>query len=107
QHVGIWLLAVSFCFLCSAAAFAQNTSFEVSGTVSSSDTGETLPGVNILIKGTTTGAVTNMDGVFTIAVPSSNTVLVISSIGYVAQEITVGNRTNINIVMEPDVTSLS
>jgi TonB-linked SusC/RagA family outer membrane protein len=109
QHVGKWSFALyfTFSFLCGAAAFGQNTSFEVSGTVSSSDTGETLPGANVLIKGTTTGAVSNMDGRFTIVVPSSTAVLVISSIGYVAQEITVGNRTTINVVMEPDITSLS
>ena len=109
QHIGKWSFALyfTFSFLCGAATFGQNTSFEVSGTVSSSDTGETLPGANVLIKGTTTGSVSNMDGRFTIVVPSSSAVLVISSIGYVAQEITVGNRTNIDVVMEPDITSLS
>jgi len=107
RQLGIWILALSFSFLYSAAAFGQNTTFEVSGTVSSSDSGETLPGVNILIKGTTTGSVTDMDGRFTIVVPSANTVLVISSIGYTPQEITVGNRSSIDIVMDPDITSLS
>src|SRR5690606_10077419 len=88
-------------------AYGQATSFEVTGTVSSSDNGETLPGANVLLKGTTTGVVSNMDGVFNIVVPSANAVLVISSIGYIPQEITVGNRTTINVVMEPDITSLT
>lgn len=83
------------------------TPFEVSGTVQSSDNAETLPGVNVLIKGSTTGAVTEMNGRFNILVPSEETVLMISSIGYTPQEIRVGNRTTIDITLEPDITSLS
>src|SRR5690606_11817407 len=98
--LGKWPLA--FCFICVAllvgtVAYGQATSFEVTGTVSSSDNGETLPGANVLLKGTTTGAVSNMDGVFNIVVPSANAVLVISSIGYIPQEFTVGNRTTLNV----------
>ena len=81
--------------------------FEVTGTVTSLDNSETLPGVNILIKGTTTGAVTDLNGDYSITVPSTEAVLQISSIGYTSQEIQVGNRTVIDIVLEPDVTSLS
>jgi TonB-linked SusC/RagA family outer membrane protein len=110
QSLGKWSFALyliySFPSL-APQAFGQTNPFEVSGTISSSDNKETLPGANILLKGTTTGAVSNMDGEFSIVVPSPNSVLVISSIGYVPQEITVGNRSTINVLMEPDITSLS
>lgn len=79
----------------------------MTGTVTSSDNSETLPGVNILIKGTTTGAVTDLNGNYSITVPSSDAVLQVSSIGYTSQEVQVGSRTVINIVLEPDITSLS
>lgn len=104
------LLALIFILFLSfgrSSAFAQDASFEVSGTISSAVNSETLPGANIRIKGTTTGAVSDMNGNFTISVPSSNAVLQVSSIGYVSQEITVGNRTTLNISLAPDITSLS
>lgn len=110
QRFGKWPLALYFMcafLLGGTVTYGQATSFEVTGTISSSDNAETLPGANILLKGTTTGAVSNMDGIFSIVVPSPNSVLVISSIGYVPQEITVGNRTTINVTLEPDITSLS
>ena len=64
--------------------------------------GEPLPGVNITIKGTTTGVMTSVDGSFSISVPNDNAVLVFSYVGFVKQEITVGNQRNINIQMKED-----
>ena len=69
----------------------------VSGVVTD-DRGETLPGVNILVKGTTRGAVTNFDGEYTLSASSSE-VLVVSYIGFETQEITVGNQTRIDVVL--------
>jgi hypothetical protein len=60
--------------------------------------GETLPGVNIIIKGTTKGTVTNYDGEFTIQA-SPNDVIEASYIGFDSQEITVGNQTEIKITL--------
>lgn len=107
--MGRWFFAIQLIcsFLYSAASLGQNASFEIRGTVKSADDGETLPGANILIKGSTSGAVTGMDGSFSLVVPSQDAILVISSIGYVSQELTVGNRTNIDVTLEPDITSLS
>src|SRR5690554_1415822 len=93
-------LVMTFVWSQSFLLHAQTQPFEVTGTVTSSDNSETLPGVNILIKGTTTGAVTDLNGNFSITVPSPNAVLQISSIGYAPQEIQVGNRTVINMVLE-------
>ncbi|AGA77900.1 SusC/RagA family TonB-linked outer membrane protein [Echinicola vietnamensis] len=78
----------------------------ITGTVTAAATGETLPGVNILIKGTGSGTVTDLDGNFTLEVPSDETVLVVSSIGYVKQEITVGSRTTLDIAMSEDLQQL-
>src|SRR5690554_5482659 len=106
-YIVSFLLYVFGMVLVAHSSLGQTSPIEVTGTVTSSDDSGTLPGVNILIKGSTTGAVTDIDGNFRISVPSPNTVLSISSIGYISQEITVGNRTVINMVLEPDITSLS
>jgi hypothetical protein len=65
-----------------------------------------LPGVNIVIKGTTAGAITNVEGVYRINVPNTSAVLVFSYVGYSTQEIAVGNQTTINVSLVPDLTSL-
>src|SRR5688500_13100466 len=71
-------------------------SIVVTGTRTATD-GESLPGVNILIKGTSTGTVTDVEGKFSIAVPSRESVLIISSIGYETEELTVGDKTAFDI----------
>ncbi|TVP48178.1 MAG: TonB-dependent receptor [Mongoliibacter sp.] len=88
-------------------AQAENQSLEVSGTVLASDTGESLPGVNILVKGSTTGTATDLDGNFTLRVPSPDAVLIFSFIGYTQVERRVGNTNTFNITLEPDQDSLS
>ena len=61
-----------------------------------------LPGVNVKIRGTSTGTTTDVNGMYTITVPSSSAVLQFSYIGFTAQEITVGNQRAINVTMEED-----
>jgi len=61
-----------------------------------------MPGVNVVVKGTTFGQVTNANGQYTIAVPNSNAVLVFSFVGYTTQEFTVGNQTTINVSLAED-----
>lgn len=77
----------------------------VSGTVSD-EAGLPLPGVNVLVKGTTNGTSSDSNGKYTLAAPDKNSVLVFTFIGYVPQEITVGEQTQINVSMQSDVTSL-
>lgn len=60
---------------------------------------ETLPGVNIVIKGTTTGVSSDLNGKYSIHVPNSSTVLVFSYVGHTTQEVTVGNNTVIDIIL--------
>ncbi len=70
------------------------------------DTGEGLPGVNVTVKGTTTGVMTNIDGNYSIDVPNSSSILVYSFIGYTPQEVTVGNQRVINVTLVEDVQML-
>ena len=77
----------------------------VSGKVTD-ENGAGFPGVNVLVKGTTTGTSTDADGKFSLSVPDENAVLIFSSIGYLSQEINVGSRTSINVSMQADVKSL-
>lgn len=70
----------------------------ISGTVSS-ENGETLPGVNVLLKGTNIGSVTDMDGKYSITAPNGNGTLIFSFIGFTSQEIPIGGRSIINVTM--------
>lgn len=70
------------------------------------ETGMGLPGVTILIKGTTEGTVTSFEGLYNLTVPSRESVLVFTSIGMASQEITVGEQTVINITMTEDMKEL-
>jgi TonB-linked SusC/RagA family outer membrane protein len=68
--------------------------------------GEPLVGVNVLIKGTTTGVVSDPNGRYQITVPNENTVLVFSYVGFTSQEVTVGNQRTINIVLQESIDEL-
>ncbi len=78
---------------------------KISGKVTD-EKGEPLPGVNILLKGTQRGMVTDADGRFSIEVPDENSVLVFSFVGYVSEEAVVGNRTNLEVSLRVDEKSL-
>ena len=79
----------------------------VSGRVTSAEDGSPLPGVNVVLKGTQTGTVTDFDGNYRLAVPSGEGVLIFSFIGLASQEVPIQNRTVIDVQMQPDVTQLS
>ncbi len=89
---------------CLQPVLAQST--QVTGTVTSSEDGLGLPGVSIVIKGTTVGAVTNLDGEYILAVPENATTLLFSFVGMVPQEIPIEGRTLIDIVLDPDVVGI-
>jgi hypothetical protein len=65
-----------------------------------------LPGVNVIVKGTSTGTVTDVEGSYSVDVPGTESVLVFSSVGYKQQEILVGNKTVTNVSLVPDLTEL-
>ncbi|MCB4807885.1 TonB-dependent receptor [Tamlana sp. 62-3] len=78
----------------------------ITGTVTGADDQMGIPGVNVLVKGTSNGAVTDFDGNYSITVSSNNDVLVFSYIGYVTKEVTVGNQSTVNVTLESDVSAL-
>ncbi len=90
-------------FLAPGVVLAQT---EVSGKVTSADDGSSLPGVNVVVKGTAQGTVTDIDGNYRINVPDGNATLVFSFIGLSTQEITVGDRTSIDVTMTTDTKQL-
>ena len=73
----------------------------LTGTVSTSDSGETLPGATILVKGTATGTVTDLDGKYTLQVPQGPLTLVFSYIGYEAVEISVVDQAVVDAILTP------
>ncbi|WP_373397756.1 SusC/RagA family TonB-linked outer membrane protein [Algoriphagus halophilus] len=87
-------------------AFVQAQSRVLKGVVTSAPDGLPMPGVTILNKSNQSGTTTNVDGEYSISVEPS-TVLVFSFIGYSTQEITVGNRTELNITLEEDASELN
>ena len=78
----------------------------VTGTIRSASTGEALPGVNILVKGTETGTITGMDGTYSIEAPDANSVLVFSYIGYITQEIGISGRSVVDVILEESLEAL-
>lgn len=94
------LLAVVF----SMAIYGQN--LDVSGTVTEASTGQPLPGVNVILKNTSIGTSTDFDGNFTLNNVPTNSVLVISYLGFLTKEITVVNNQSLVILLEEDTQSL-
>jgi len=96
-------LLTIFCLNLSLNLFAQNST--VSGSVSDAS-GELLVGVNVFVKGTTQGTITDVDGNYTISGIPEEATLVFSFVGMKTQEVVVGSQTNINIVLEADAIGL-
>ncbi len=88
----------------SSLSFAQSV---ITGQVRDGDNNEALPGVNVLIKGTSTGVITDANGNYSINVSSSDDVLVFSFVGYAVQEIQVGNQSVIDVSLAFDSQSLA
>ncbi len=97
-------LLLLFSFGLAISAWAQER--VVTGKVTSSEDGAALPGVNVLVKGTTLGTVTDVNGGFSLNVPSNST-LVFSFIGYQSVSTEVGDRKVVDVALLPDVTQLT
>jgi TonB-dependent starch-binding outer membrane protein SusC len=96
-------LTVLLLFVTSLAVAQSRT---VVGKVTSSDDSSPLPGVNILIKGTSTGTVTDNNGNYSVSV-GEGAVLLFSFVGFTTQEVAVGNQSVVNVVLQADILSLS
>ncbi|GAB3313267.1 TonB-dependent receptor [Larkinella ripae] len=86
------------------AAWAQNQT--VSGRITAGESGEALPGVSVVIKGTTQGTNTDNTGKYTLRLPNPNATLVVSFIGYLSKEVVVNGRSAIDVVLDVDTKSL-
>jgi len=97
----LFVLICGLSFSSLRANSLSNFATTVSGTVTD-ETGESLIGVNILIKGTASGTVTDFDGNYTLDVPDGSNTLVFTYTGFQPQEINVDGRTTIDVVMTTD-----
>jgi len=104
RRISLSLLVVT---ICSLAAWAQGSGSVVSGIVRDQATQAALPGVNVLVKGTNTGTVTDVGGAYSINVQNASDVLIFSFIGYASQEVAVNGRSTVDISLAEDVQSLS
>lgn len=100
---GLMIVSLMILGLASFDAHAQDKI--VKGVVTSTD-GETLPGVNVVVKGTSVGAITDMNGAYSVSVPAGNNVLVFTFIGMKPLEVEIGSRSTLDVSMEEDITAL-
>ncbi|SHH93671.1 TonB-linked outer membrane protein, SusC/RagA family [Chryseolinea serpens] len=102
-----------FLLVCLTAVFALASSElwaqdrTVSGRITSPEDGSPLPGVNVVLKGSTNGTVTDVNGQYSLSVPASGGTLVITFIGLKSQEVVIGERNTVDVQMQQDVTQLS
>lgn len=97
----IFLLLMAFAGM---AVFGQERN--ITGVVSDRSTNESLPGASVVVKGTTKGASTDMDGKFSLSVAPGENTLVVSYIGYDALEVAIGSQNVVNVQLVPSKTSL-
>jgi len=101
-----FLLCASFLAM-AVCSFAPAQEKKVTGSVTSVENSSPMPGVNIVIKGTTSGTTTDANGNFSISVSGDNPVLVLSFIGFNTQEVSVGNQSVLNIKMATSALQLN
>ena len=105
QAVG-WFKSVFMLFLALTCSVAFGQERTISGSVTDRSTNESLPGATIQVKGTTTGAVTDINGKFTLKVSSPDSKLIFSFVGYETMELPVGDLLVFNVQLTPSKTSL-
>ncbi|MCK5370522.1 MAG: TonB-dependent receptor plug domain-containing protein, partial [Cyclobacteriaceae bacterium] len=100
----ILLLSMVLMIAFSGHVMAQRT---VAGEVTGEEDGTPVPGVNVIVKGTSAGTVTDIDGKYQIGVPDDGGILVFSFIGLATEEVEIGNQSQINMVMTADIRQLT
>ncbi len=96
-----FLMLFSLLLLTGSLVMAQTV--QISGTVTSSEDGLPVPGVSVIAKGTTVGAITGVDGKYILAAPQSTQTLVYSFVGFRTQEVPISGKTSIDVVLETDL----
>ncbi len=108
NYLPLWrrVLSLTMALMCfSLLGWAQERT--IRGTVTDGETSEALPGVNVVVKGTTIGTITNIEGEYSLSVPNDAATLVFSSVGYSAEEVAINNRSTIDLTLMPDIQALS
>ncbi len=100
QHTNLHSVALS------EALIKVSVDKKISGKITD-EKGEALPGVNVILKGTTVGTTSSADGTYTLTVGDNDQVLIFSFLGYTEQEVTIGNRSSIDISLLPDIKQLT
>ena len=101
------ILLFSFMLLSALVTESWAQERTISGKVTSVDDGSTMPGVNVVLKGTTNGTITDIDGNYKLSVPSEGGILSFSFVGLTTEEVEIGTRSVIDIAMTSDVKQLS
>lgn len=99
------ILIVCFLSLGMQLVYAQNKT--LTGTVISSEDNQTLPGVSVIVKGTTTGTITDFDGNFSLSVPSEAETLVFSYLGMQTKEVAIGSMSKFDVTLDPEAIGLN
>lgn len=102
----LYQLLLMFLMVFLAVGFADAQERTISGKVIDAESGTPIPGVNIFIKGSTTGTVSDIDGNYQI-MAEEGTFLVFSFVGFLTEEVNVGSQTVLNISLSPDITELT
>lgn len=89
-----------------SVGFANAQSVTITGQVTDAQTKESIPGVNVSIKGTTRGTITNIDGFYSVEVDQQDAILLYSFVGYITKEIQAKGQTVINVMLETDSQNL-
>ena len=98
-------ILLSLFMVCGIFALQAQT-VQITGTVISTEDGAPIPGVSVVVRGTTIGTVTDQDGVYSLDVPAAANILVFSFVGMRAQEVAIQGRSIIDVTLEPDVLGL-
>lgn len=103
----VWVISVIFCFALggiSTCIYAQDRT--VTGNVTDASTGEPLPGVNVVIKGTSIGTATNLNGAYELQIEGLQDTLIFSFIGFQTREIPINGRSEIDVTLNPTTGTL-
>lgn len=99
------LLGFALSFLTIVSVLAQSKT--ITGRVTSAEEPEGIPGASVVVKGTTQGTITDLDGSYSISVPDNANTLVFSFVGYLTKEMSIGSNSVINVTMDTDVKVLN
>lgn len=99
-------LALALTLLLGVSIMANAQNRTITGTVLDASLGDPVPGATVLIKGTTRGVATDLDGKFTLEIQPGDQILVISFVGYLTQEVEIGNQSTFTVNLEEDIQSL-